>query len=206
MNKAIVESIGTFFLVLTIGLAAVHGLAGDLAPIAIGAALMAMIYAGGHVSGAHYNPAVTIAIAVRGKGDSRDIVPYVIAQLVAACLAAVAVGFLAGESTIEAMKIEVGPAIVAEILFTFALVWVILNVATSEGTANNQYYGLAIAVIVTGGAYAAGPISGAAFNPAVTVALWLMGPTEQANIWVYFVAQVTGGLLAALAFRSFVRE
>ena len=78
MNKYIVELIGTFFLVFTIGNVVIEPGAGPLAPLAIGAALMVMVYAGGHISGAHYNPAVTLAILIRGKCDAKDVAPYVI--------------------------------------------------------------------------------------------------------------------------------
>lgn len=204
MNKAIVELIGTYFLVLTIGLTA-DGSLGNLAPIAIGASLMAVIYAGGHVSAAHYNPAVTLAFRLRGRIADADIVPYLLAQLVAAGLAALTVGFLSPQG-FQPAAFETGPLVVAEVIFTFALVWVILNVAIAKGTAGNPFYGAAIGLVVIGAAYAVGPISGAVLNPAVAVGLCLVGLASWSEIWIYFAAQVAGAVLAALAFGAVVDD
>ncbi len=203
MPKYIVEFIGTFFLALTIGLAAVAGVAGNLAPIAIGAGLMAMIFAGGHISGAHYNPAVTLAAWIRGVCPTRDIVPYVVAQLAAALAASLVVRHLRPDQ-IAAIKLfhpVAAPALLSEFLFTFALVFVILNVATAIGTRGNSFYGLAIGFTVTAGAFAVGPISGAAFNPAVAVHIALLGFISWADIWVYLVANFAGAAGAAWAFK-----
>jgi aquaporin Z len=134
-----------------------------MAPLAIGAALMVMVYAGGHVSGAHFNPAVTLGVWLRGKLPVREVPGYIFFQLLGAGLAALAVKQL-GESSATPMAIETGPAFLAELLFTFALVWVVLNVATSKGTSGNSFYGLAIGFTVMVGAYAVGPISGGAFG------------------------------------------
>lgn len=203
MNKYIVELIGTFFLVFTIGNVVIDPGAGNLAPLAIGAVLMVMIYAGGHVSGAHYNPAVTLAIFLRGKCDAKDVVPYVVAQVAGAGLAAIAVQFLKGpEVVIEAMNIAetIPQVLLAEVLFTFVLAYVILNVATAKGTEGNSFYGLAIGFTVTAGAYAVGGISGGVFNPAVAVGISILGLSAWANIWVYLVANIVGGVLAAFLF------
>ncbi|MEM8964110.1 MAG: aquaporin, partial [Acidobacteriota bacterium] len=182
------------------------GGAGILAPIAIGAVLMVMVFAGGHISGAHYNPAVTLAVFIRGKCAASDIPGYIAAQLVGTVAAALTVGALSGDQEMTVATFEVGPALIAEILFTFALVWVILNVATSKGTEGNSFYGLAIGFTVTGGAYSVGAISGAAFNPAVAVGLCVMGMSTWSFIWVYLVAQVIGAVLAAFAFKALVTE
>src|SRR5881392_3029745 len=96
MNKYVTEFIGTFFLVLTVGCTVVPGAAGVIPPLAIGSALMVMIYAGGHISGGHYNPAVTLAVWLRGKCPTKDVVPYWVSQVIGAALAAAAVGFLFG--------------------------------------------------------------------------------------------------------------
>src|SRR5215831_19686140 len=145
MNKYLVELIGTFFLVLTIGCTVIDKGAGPFAPIAIGASLMVMIFAGGHISGGHYNPAVTLGVWIRGRCDTKDVLPYWIAQIVAAFIAAVVTKFLVGSPKGPAMTLAVGPAFVAEFLFTFALVFVVVNVATAKGTSGNSFYGLAIA-------------------------------------------------------------
>ena len=207
MNKYIVEFIGTFFLVLTIGCNVLGGNA--LAPLAIGSALMVMIYAGGHISGAHYNPAVTLAVTVRGKCSAADAVPYVIFQIIGAVAAAFTAKFLyaegakkASEALAKAPEIAVAPAFVAELLFTFALAWVVLNVATSKDTNGNSNYGLAIGFTVLVGAFSVGSISGGAFNPAVAVGAALMGLVKMGSIWIHIVADLVGGLLAAIAFKA----
>ena len=95
LNKYLVEFIGTFFLVLTIGMTVISpGDAGNLAPLAIGGVLMVMIFAGGHISGAHYNPAVTLAVFLRGKCPAKDVAPYIVSQLIAAAVASSLVLFL----------------------------------------------------------------------------------------------------------------
>lgn len=197
MNKYLTEFIGTFFLVLTIGL-----VSGSLAPLAIGGVLMAVIYAGGHISGAHYNPAVTLAAFMRGRCAKGDVVPYLVAQIAGAALAALAVSLLKGESLFSStMNIHIGRAFLAEFLFTFALVYVILNVATSKDTVGNSNYGLAIGFTVIAGAYAVGNISGGAFNPAVAIGAAMMKSFAWNNLWVYFLANFSAAAAAATVFK-----
>lgn len=207
MNKYVVEFIGTFFLVLTIGCVVIAPGAGSLAPLAIGGVLMVMVFAGGHISGAHYNPAVTLAVFLRGKCDAKDVGPYMGAQIAAATVAALAVLFLKGPGGVDTLvtPINIQQAFLAEILFTFGLAFVVLNVATAKGTEGNSFYGLAIGFTVMAGAFAVGPISGGVFNPAVAVGISVMGLSSWANIWVYLVANFAGGALAAYAFK-FVNE
>lgn len=200
MNKYVTELIGTFFLVLTIGCTVIPAAPGVIAPLAIGAALMVMIFAGGHVSGAHYNPAVTLAVFIRGKCDAKDVVPYWIAQLAGAALAALVVGFLVGAGTPMVIK-DVPKALLAEFLFTFALAYVVLNTATAKGTSGNSFYGLAIGMTVMTGAFAVGGISGGAFNPAVAVGVGIMKMVAFADIWIHLVADLAGGACAALVFK-----
>lgn len=203
MNKYIVEFIGTFFLVLTIGCSVIGGAVP--APLAIGMALAVMIYAGGHISGAHYNPAVTLAVTLRGKCTMGDAVPYMIFQVIGAAAAAFAVKFLyaAKVAAMAAPKaIEVGPSLVAEFLFTFALAWVVLNSATSKDTEGNSFYGLAIGMTVLAGAFSVGGISGGAFNPAVAIGAALMGLIDFSQIWIHFVADFAGAAVAAIAFKA----
>lgn len=204
MKKYITEFIGTFFLVATIGMA-VNGGAGAMAPIAIGSALMVMIFAGGHISGGHYNPAVTLGVWLRGKIGAADVLPYVVFQIIGALLAGVVVKWLIG---VEGMPAEaaamasVSKAFAAEFIGTFALVYVVLNVATAKGTEGNSFYGLAIGFTVTAMAYAFGPISGGAFNPAVAIGISLMKMAAWSNIWVYLVACFLGGAVAAFVFKA----
>jgi len=202
MNKYIAEFIGTFFLVLTIGCTGIGAGAGVIAPLAIGAALMVMVFAGGHISGAHYNPAVTLGVLIRGKVNATDVVPYWVAQLAGAAVAAVIVSkvFRAGVA-VTPIAPHVGPALLAEFLFTFALVYVVLNAATAEGTSGNSFYGLAIGMTVMVGAFSVGAISGGAFNPAVAVGIGVMKLVNISQIWIHISAELVAGILAALTFK-----
>jgi aquaporin Z len=202
MNKYIAEFIGTFFLVLTIGCTVIGAGAGVIAPLAIGAALMVMVYAGGHISGGHYNPAVTLGILIRGKVQPADVVPYMVAQFAGAAVAALIVSkFLRAGVTVTLIAPHVGPALLAEFLFTFALVYVVLNAATAEGTSGNSFYGLAIGMTVMTGAFAVGDISGGAFNPAVALGICILGISDWANIWIYLLANLAAGVVAAVVFQ-----
>lgn len=202
MKKYLVELVGTFFLVLTIGCTVIApGDAGVLAPLAIGAVLIALVFAGGHISGAHYNPAVTLAIFLRGKCAASDLPGYIVAQCAGAAAAAMTVGFLKGDPAVIPMQIDVTRALVAEFLFTFALCTVILNVATSRGTSGNSFYGFAIGFTVVAGVYAVGAVSGAAFNPAVALGATLMGLFSAANIWVYLIGNFAAAIAAAVFFK-----
>jgi aquaporin Z len=200
VRKYVVEFIGTFFLVATIGFCILLD-AGNMAPLAIGSALMVMVFAGGHISGAHYNPAVTIAVFMRGKCPAADIVPYMVAQVVGAVAAAAIVLFLKGEAPVKPLNIDVTRALLAEFLYTFALAYVVLNVATAKGTTGNSFYGLAIGFTVLAGAYSVGSISGGVFNPAVAVGLTVLGKSPVANIWIYLVANFAGAAVAAIVFK-----
>jgi aquaporin Z len=200
MNKYIAEFIGTFFLVLTVGCTIIPGAAGVIAPLAIGAALMVMVFATGHISGAHLNPAVTLGVFLRGKCAAQDVIPYWIAQLAAGVVAALVAVFLCGKSGTPMQITSVPAAFVAEFLFTFALAFVVLNVAT--GTAINSFYGLAIGMTVMVGAFAVGSISGGAFNPAVAVGLGVMKLVSFSQIWIHIVADLAGGAVAAFAFKA----
>ena len=202
MNKYIVEFIGTVFLVLTVGCTGIGAGAGVIAPLAIGTALMVMVFAGGHISGGHYNPAVTLGVLIRGKVKVADVVPYWIAQFIAAAVAALLTikGLRAGVP-VTAIAPHVGPALLAEFLFTFALVYVVLNSATAEGTSGNSFYGLAIGMTVMTGAFAVGDISGGAFNPAVALGICILGISSWANIWIYLVANFAAGVVAAVIFQ-----
>jgi aquaporin Z len=202
MPKYLVEFIGTFFLVLTIGFTVVGGGAGDMAPLAIGATLMVMIFAGGHISGAHFNPAVTLAVFLRGKCPVTDVVPYWVAQVVGAAAAAGVVIFVKGASAAPPLDPDVVKALIVEFLYTFALAYVVLNVATAKATAGNSFYGLAIGFTVLAGAYSVGGISGGAFNPAVAVGITIMKLVVPAKIWIYFVANLAAGACAAFAFKA----
>lgn len=201
-RKLAVEFIGTFFFVFTIGMVVLEPGAGSLAPLAIGAALMVMIYAGGHVSGAHYNPAVSLAVMLRGKATALEMVGYWVAQIAAAVAASLLVSTLKASAPVAATVPQTGQALLVEFLVTFALAYVVLNVATTRGTEGNSYYGLAIGFTVMTGAYAVGSISGGAFNPAVAVGLVTMGLVGAGSLWIYLVANFLGAGAAALLFNA----
>jgi aquaporin Z len=209
MSKYLTELIGTFFLVLTVALSA--GQQAALAALAIGSILMVMVYMGGHISGAHYNPAVSLAVWLRGKLGLIDLGLYVASQLVGALLGA-GVGYFAMKSRFPKLAPAEGEsvavALLLEVLFTFALALVVLNVATARKTANNSYFGLAIGFTVLAGAVAVGPISGGAFNPAVGTGLTvikMVGGGGSASaldyLWLYWVGPLAGGAGAAAVFR-----
>jgi aquaporin Z len=212
--KYVYEFIGTFFLVFTIGMVVIQPGAAPLgfAPIAIGTVLAVMIFAGGHVSGGHYNPAVSLAVFLRGKSTLTDMLIYWVVQIVAGLVAAFLVTYTKGElAAAGGVAVEVPvvntaavmiPALLAEFLFTFALTFTVLNVATAKGTEGNSFYGWAIGMAVLTGAYAVGGITGGAFNPAVAVGIATMGVITWANIWIYLVPQLIAGAVAAYLFKA----
>ena len=193
MRKYITEFIGTFFLVLTIGLT------GN--PLAIGAVLMVMIYAGGHISGAHYNPAVTLAVLIRGRVSTNDALAYIGSQVVGAVLAAIIVGIFKELPSDSLQELDIIKALIAEILGTFALAYVVLNVATAKVNSGNSYFGLAIGFTVLAMAFCFGDYSGGAFNPAVAIGASVMKIFAWKNIWVYMVGCFVGAVLAAVVFK-----
>jgi len=202
MRKLITEFIGTFFLVLTVGMAVTSG-KGDFAPVAIGAVLMCMIFAGAHISGAHYNPAVTLAVLLRGRISLKDSVAYIVVQVLGALAAAALVRFLAPDKIplVASVMTSDLKSVIAEGLGTFALAYVVLNVATAKGTTGNMFYGLSIGFTVLSMAYAFGGISGGAFNPAVAVGICSMHLALWSDYWIYFVGCFGGAALTALIFR-----
>jgi len=199
MKNYITEFIGTFFLVLTIGLT------GD--PIAIGTMLMVMVYMGGHISGAHYNPAVSIAMIIRGLLSVKEAIKYILSQIGGALLAAYLVSFLTGDiMKVAAGEYSVSQILVVEAIFTFALVLVILNVATNPKTEGNSYYGLAIGFTIMAAAYAGGGISGGVYNPAVGTGPILIDAImgdggTLSNLWYYLVGPIAGGVLATYVYK-----
>jgi aquaporin Z len=200
MKKYLVEFIGTFFLVLTVGLAVRSG--APFAPFAIGSILMVMIFAGGHVSGGHFNPAVTLAAYLRGRCEAKDVAPYWLSQFLAGFVAALLVNFLLnGRVTAEPPVHPTVNSFIVEFLFTFALAWVVLNTATSKGTMGNSFYGLAIGFTVLVGAITVGGISGGAFNPAVGLGVFTMGMESARQFVVYLVSELSGAAVAAFVYR-----
>ena len=201
MKKYLVEFIGTFFLVLTIGMTVIEPGAGNLAPLAIGSALMIMIFAGGHISGGHYNPAVTLAVWLRGRCPTGEVPMYMVSQVLGALAASYLALELKDHPTVSAMTVSPAHALIAEFVGAFALCYVVLNVATAKGTSGNSFYGLAIGFTVMTMAFALGGISGGAFNPAVAVGITVMGLAKATNIWIYLIGNFAAAAAAAYAFK-----
>jgi len=206
MKRYLTELIGTFFLVLTVGLVITGKTAFGFGEIAIGSVLMVMVYMGGHVSGGHYNPAVSLAVMLRGKLSPLDFVPYIVSQLAGSFLACYVVFIIKGETFAPKPGNDVMAltAMLVEFIFTFALALVVLNVATAKSTEGNSFYGLAIGFTVTVGAIVAGGISGGAFNPAVgcgpiSFQYW-MGKGTLDHLGYYIVGPFLGGAAAAAVF------
>tara|TARA_B100000795_G_C22799643_1_gene441162 strand:+ start:2731 stop:3663 length:933 start_codon:yes stop_codon:yes gene_type:complete len=219
--KCACEFIGTFFLCSTVALSV--GVGAELAALGIGLSLGCMVFALGHISGANFNPAVSLAIFLRGKLPLVTALAYVISQMAGGLLAAfiqklviedwckdaddfviLSRSCISGYPSPDA-NVSWLTAFYVEVLFTLALALVVLNTATSKGTENNSFYGLAIGLTVTFGAIAGGSISGGAYNPAVGLALPLIHEvTEDAPL--YFLGPLVGGALAALIFRMTTSE
>jgi len=193
--RVLVEAIGTFLLALTIQLVVLRAPdLGTFAPLAVGLMLTALVYAGGPVSAAMYNPAIVLVFKLGRKFPARECGPYLIAQVVAALAAAGVALALRGPAEIV-LEPSAGAIILAECVFTFALAWVILQV-TAPHSRNNAWSGVAIGFVVAGGAYAVGTVSGAAFNPAVWLSLAVTGKIHWHTWWMYGLGEVAGVLLA----------
>lgn len=205
MSKYLTEFIGTLFLVLTVCLTVLGQ--SPMAPLAIGCSLMIMVYMGGHISGGHYNPAVSLGAMLRGKLAASELLPYMVAQLLGAVVASLLGYVIMGQTFAPAPSPTASPvaALLVETLFTFALVLVVLNSACSEKTKGNSFYGLAIGFTIVVAAFAGGGVSGGAFNPAVglgpTLVHGLMGGGSFASVWLYLVGPFLGGALAAAVFK-----
>lgn len=203
-RKPLIEFVGTMLLVVVIALSVEH--AGEMAPLAIGLGLTGLIYMGRWLSGAQYNPVVTLAVLIGGKMSVADFLPYVLSQLAGALCGSALAYAITGKVLAPVPAAGLGPALLVEVLMTFMMVLVILNVATARRTEGNQFYGVAIGLTVTAAIYAGGKVSGSVMNPAVAIGPIVMDalagearsfPTG----WLYIVGPVVGSLLAAGVFR-----
>ena len=200
-RKYVTEFIGTFFLMFAVAVAALTG--SVFVPLAAGATLMVMIYAGGHISGGHYNPAVTMAVLIRRRIGIGTAAGYWVAQLAGGVVAAVIARAVYNPTAVKTLHLTghaVPAAAVAELLVTFALCYVVLNVATSKDQPGNGFFGLAIGFTVVAGAFAVGGISGGVFNPAVALGGATAGLFGWSTIWVYILVELAAGVAAGLAF------
>jgi len=201
-RKYLVEFIGTFFLVFTVASAVLLGGNGVIAPLSIGFALMIMVYAGGHISGGHYNPAVSLAAAIRGALAWGQLIPYWIFQVAGAACAALLVAQFAVLPETAGCPFSLAQLVIGEFLFTFALCYVVLQVATSKKTEGNSYYGLAIGSTVLVGAFAVGGIFClGAFNPAVAVGLGLIKSVCWIGAGITALTNLIAGIVAALVYK-----
>jgi len=209
MNKYIAEFIGTFFWSLTLVLAANNG-AANMAPLAVGAALMVMVYAGSHISGGHYNPATTLALLMRNRVDRGDAIYYIVAQVLAALVAAMIAVFLLncqGNVGIRPVQHDLLCCVLAEFLGTFALVYVVLNVSHAEGhNTERSLQGLAIGFTLIAMMYGLGGISGGAFNPAVAMSMMVADMADWSEWWIYLIGSVFGGAAAATVFAALMER
>lgn len=205
MKNYLTEFIGTLFLVLTIGLTVLGQ--STMAPLAIGCSLMIMVYMGGHISGGHYNPAVSLACMLRGKLDSKELIPYWVSQLLGAITASLLVWAILGQTfaPMPAASSSVVASLLVESLFTFALCLVVLNTATHPAVKGNSFYGLAIGFTIVVAAFAGGNVSGGAFNPAVgigpTLVHGMLGGGSFSSVWLYIVGPFVGAFVAASVFK-----
>ena len=209
LKKYLTELIGAFFLVLTVASTALLGSEGVIAPLAIASALMVMVYAGGHISGGHYNPAVSLAAAIRGALPWKQFIPYAVAQCIGGALAVMVFAFMAKGTimVLEPANFNLKGLLLAEFLFTFALCYVVLQTATTKNTNGNSYYGLAIGFTVLVGAFAVGgSLCAGAFNPAVALSVGMLGIIPWVLVLWTVLANLIGGICAAVAFKMTYTE
>ena len=207
MKKYLVEIIGTFFLVLTVVATAHVGT--PMAAFAIASALMVMVYAGGHISGGHYNPAVSLAACIRGALEKKQLLPYMLAQVIGGALAVLVLKFAVGFDvvTFEPSDFALKGLLIAEFLFTFALCYVVLQTATTKNTGGNSYYGLAIGFTVLVGALAVGgSLCAGAFNPAVAISVGIASMITWKLVGFTVLANLLAGICAALTFKFVYTE
>ena len=204
MKKYLTEFIGTFFLVLIIGL--------SKNPLAIGFGLTILVYMGAHISGAHYNPAVSLAMLMRKEININDFIKYISSQVLGASLAAYVVSIMMSNMIVQPdLQEPVAVILIAELLFTYLLVFVILNVATHPNLEGNSFYGFAIGLTVMTGAYCVGPLTGGVFNPAVSIGPSLIdlvtgNGISQHFLWYYLTAPVAGSVLAVIHFNFILKK
>ena len=204
MKKYLTEFIGTFFLVLIIGL--------SKNPLAIGFGLTILVYMGAHISGAHYNPAVSLAMLMRKEININDFIKYISSQVLGASLAAYVVSIMMSNMIVQPdLQEPVAIILLAELMFTYLLVYVILNVATHPNLEGNSFYGFAIGLTVMTGAYCVGPLTGGVFNPAVSIGPSLIdlitgNGISQHFLWYYLTAPVVGSVLAVIHFNFILKK
>jgi aquaporin Z len=203
VNKYIAELIGTFALVFCgTGSIIINEISGGAVgntgiAMTFGFIVTAMIYSVGDVSGAHFNPAVSIGFGLAKKMPPKEIIPYIIAQLLGALLASACLKFLFPEALTMGQTLPAGPVMqtfILEVILTYFLMFVIINVATGSKEVG-ILAGLAIGLTVLLEAAFAGPITGASMNPARSIAPAIFAGELQ-HLWVYILAPIIGSALA----------
>lgn len=197
MKYYLTEFIGVLFLTLTVTLAG----RSDLAPLAIASVLMILVYAGGYISGAHYNPAVTFSLALSRNYPVVSARRYMLVQILGAVAGSLIATGMSGEilAPVPTEPILFG-ALIAEIVFSALLCYTVLHTTTRKD--GNNFYGLAIGAVLLVAAVVAGPISGAVLNPAIGIGalisqFLLQAPIQPTATLLYVVGPMTGALCAA---------
>jgi aquaporin Z len=210
MKKYLTEFIGTFFLVLTVVMVANNPGIGSMAPFAISGMYLAMIYAGGPISGGHYNPAVTLAVLMRRQISRGDALYYMIVQFISGILAAAIGVYLhdcgGGLEIVARVNEQPICTVMGEFLGTFALVYVFLNVTNAATSAQNAFSGLAIGFTVMASRYGLGGLSGGAFNPAIVLGASVAGMFGWDDFGVYLIGTILGAAAAATAIQLIHRK
>lgn len=209
MKKYLIESFGTFFLTLAILMASRVNAAPGFAPLAAGSMLMAWIVAGRHISGGHYNPAVSLAALMQGKLERFDFPYYWLAQFSGGFLAALIGSFLlncSGVAVVPARTDDPACAVLAEFLGTFALVFIALQVNSPRNNNSHSNAGPAIGFTQFAGMFVFAPISGGYFNPAVVTGLSVAGLIGWNSWWWYGAGALLGAAAAASVFRAMYGE
>ena len=201
MNKKLfIELFGTYFLVLIIGLSSGNALA-------VGFGLIVLVYCGAHISGAHYNPVVTLAMLIQKEISVTDSFKYFFSQILGSTLASLTIYLMNTNMQVQpVLGDSIYPIFFSEIIFTFLLVFVILNVATHPNLKGNSFYGIAIGLTVMVGIFSVGPISGAVFNPAVSLGPSIIDAITSEGVshyftWYYIIFPFIGSILAVLGFK-----
>ncbi len=211
LKKYIIEFIGTFFLVLTYCMGIFGKVSTDLHPLAMGVMLMALTYSMGYISGGQFNPAISLAVFLRGKIHLKEMGFYIVAQCLGAVAAAFAVALLISakppvQPIITPIYFSMVPALMAELLGIFGFTWIVLNVATSKSLEGNSFYGMTIGFALAGLMYSLGSVSGSAFNPAIMIAACVAKLSLWNNLWIYLVGGFGGAALATLAYKYVLND
>ncbi len=200
-KKPLIEFMGTFFLIFTIAIGS--------PALAIASMLMAWLYIGGHISGGHYNPAVSLGVAACGRLDRQELIHYIIAQVLGGFAAYFLVASLFGQVLMPHPSVAMLPAFLIEVLLAFVFVLVVLTVAVYKKFKGSSVFGFAIGFTVPALVAIGGPTSGGLFNPAIALGSRLFGlvrgmPIMWEQLFMYVVGASLGGLLAACVFKYFV--